>query len=322
MRVIMRIVLPKFDYELEDEYGLEAFEDRDRFGEFEILGTDDRQLVTDTDPIPFRFVCCLESLFRGRGLTLRARGTGTLISDRHVLTAAHVVLDNLPQLGGRAKATSILVAPGRNGMRMPFSVSAATARIPAEWVRGPSAQFDFALLRLGRLLRTPANPIGFWSHPRLGGGTRIRPIDLRVLGGAAVNLSGYPIDKCLDQPPGRPATPAELAACDAGIRGPVGFFTERIGTTQWRCFGNIIDPAPATEPRSITFDLDSAAGHSGGPVWLNWEGFRNLLAVNTGGFPRPTAPFDIVANMGVRITEPVLKQLRTWMRADGITPTF
>jgi hypothetical protein len=52
----------------------------------------------------------------------------------------------------------------------------------------------------------------------------------------------------------------------------VTLFTERIGTTQWRSFGNIIDPAPATEPRSITFDLDSAAGHSGGPIWLNWGG--------------------------------------------------
>ena len=205
---------------------------------------------------------------------------------------------------------------------MPFGVSAATARIPAEWATGPNAQFDFALLRVGRLLTTRGNPIGFWSHPRLGGGTRIRPIELRVLRGVAVNLSGYPTDKCLDQPPDRPATPAELAACDAGIRGPVGFFAERIGTTQWRSFGNIIDPAPATEPRSITFDLDSATGHSGGPVWLNWEGFRNLVAVNTGGFPRSTAPFDIVANMGVRITEPVLRQLRTWMRADGVTPTF
>jgi hypothetical protein len=68
----MQIVLPKFDDELEDEYGLETFEDADRFGEFEILGTDDRQLVTDTDPIPFRFVCCLGSLFRGRGLTPQA----------------------------------------------------------------------------------------------------------------------------------------------------------------------------------------------------------------------------------------------------------
>ena len=46
MRVIMQIVLPKFHYELEDEYGLEAFEDSDRSGEFEILGTDDRQFTS------------------------------------------------------------------------------------------------------------------------------------------------------------------------------------------------------------------------------------------------------------------------------------
>ena len=66
----------------------------------------------------------------------------------------------------------------------------------------------------------------------------------------------------------------------------------------------------------MTFDAYSAQGHSGGPVWLNWQGYRSLVAVHTGGFPRPTAPFDIIANEGVRITAPLLQQLRAWMRVE------
>lgn len=84
--------------------------------------------------------------------------------------------------------------------------------------------------------------------------------------------------------------------------------------------GRLIEPAQS--PGLMTFDADSAQGHSGGPVWLNWQGRRNLVAVNTGGFPRLTAPFDIIANQGVRITAPLLQQLRAWMRVDRVQPGF
>jgi len=71
----------------------------------------------------------------------------------------------------------------------------------------------------------------------------------------------------------------------------------------------------------ITYMADSTRGQSGGPVWLN-QGFRNLVAINTTGYPRRTTPFDIIANTGVRITEPVLRLLRGWMRVDGVSATF
>jgi V8-like Glu-specific endopeptidase len=199
-------------------------------------------------------------------------------------------------------------------------------RVTPQWETAPNSQFDFALLTLRDALgavnqATLGNrPLGFWSHPQLGGGTHIRPLELRVLRQQPVNLSGYPSDKCLNQPPSRPASAAEMRACTGTVPGSPELTD--LGSTQWRSFGNIVDPAPATEPRSITYDLDSATGHSGGPVWLRWQDFRNLVAVNTGGFPRPTAPFDIIANMGVRITEDVLKQLREWMKADGVSATF
>jgi len=302
-------------------------------GEFEILGTDDRQLVTDTTAIPFRFVCCLDLLFAhptDATRTFLLRGSGTLISNRHVLTAAHNVLNSLARLGFpdvRARPARIFAAPGRNGRLLPFGRSDATImRVTPQWEAAPDSQFDFALLTLrddlGAANQTALGnrPLGFWSHPQRGSGTRIRPLEIRVLRGQPVNLSGYPSDKCLDQPPDRPATQAEIRACTGTVPG-LPELTD-LGSTQWRAFGNVRDPAPATEPRSITYDLDAATGHSGGPVWLRWQEFRNLVAVNTGGFPRPTAPFDIIANMGVRITNAVLTQIGEWMRADGVRPTF
>ena len=56
--------------------------------------------------------------------------------------------------------------------------------------------------------------------------------------------------------------------------------------------------------------------------YVRWQSFRNLVAINAGGFPRATAPFDIVANAGVRITDDVLRTVRDWMRLHCVTATF
>jgi V8-like Glu-specific endopeptidase len=298
----------------------------------EILGADNRELCADTTQIAFRFVCCLDLLFAhptDPQLTFLLRGSGTLISDRHVLTAAHNILNTLPGFpgAGRRTATRIFAAPGRNGRALPFGESVVrTMRVTPEWTTAPNAEFDFGLLTLTDPIGAQSfaalggAQLGFWSHPRLGGGTHIRPLEVSFLGGRPVNLDGYPNDKCLDQPPRRALTPAEAAACTGTVPGNPRL--RDLGSTQWRSFGNVVNASPPTEPRCITYDLDSEHGHSGGPIWLRWEQYRNIVAVNTGGFPGPPPAFAIIANMGVRITADVLQRLRTWIRADGVTPTF
>jgi V8-like Glu-specific endopeptidase len=298
----------------------------------EILGTDDRQLVADTTAIGFRFVCCLDLLFThpsNPAQTILLRGTGTLISDRHVLTAAHNILNTLPGVAsaGRRTVDRVFAAPGRNGRVLPFGESRSmTLRVTPEWTAAQNSQFDFGLITLEDALGAATQPalggarLGFWSHPQLGGGTHIRPLEVSFLPGRPVNLDGYPVDKCRDRPANRAATAAEVAACTGTVPGNPRLTD--LGSMQWRAFGSILDASPASEPRCITYDLDSAVGHSGGPIWLRWEKYRNLVAVNTGGFPRPTAPFDIIANMGVRITNDVLRTLRNWMKTDGVTATF
>jgi V8-like Glu-specific endopeptidase len=322
--------------------------------EAEIFGTDDRQLVTNTLQIPFRFICCLafDVVNPSNGNTLSVRGSGTLISDRHVLTCAHNILDDYSNRSfpiRYVRSTNILVAPARNDRDLPGDVSTIrTARVAPQWqaaanrqtangntqrVFGP-VQGDFALLTLDTPLgarmpqgpvtmQLPPPPLGWWGHPRFGGNTRIRAYDAALLQklrtqNVTVNLSGYPIDKCRNRPAFRAATTAEVNACTGHVPGMPEWRDQ--GSTQWFSTGRLIEPAQS--PGLMTFDADSAQGHSGGPVWLNWQGHRNLVAVNTGGFPRLTAPFDIIANQGVRITAPLLQQLRTWMRLDRVQPGF
>ena len=349
-------MFPELEAELEWETDLERSAPPQRgFGEYEIFGTDDRLRVTNTLQIPFRFVCCIafDIVHPTTGNRFALRGSGTLISDRHVLTAAHNVLNDhsfRPGLGfplRYIRSTNIRVAPARNDRDLPGHDSEVqTVRVPPQWQAAANRQTangnttrvfappqcDYALLTLRNPLgarqpdapvtmQLPAPPVAWWGHPQFGGNTRIRVISeavLRRLRGETVNVAGYPTDKCRRLPARGSATPAQIAACTGHIPGRPEWADQ--GSTQWHASGRIINPL--LSPGLFTFDADMTHGQSGGPVWLNWQGFRNLLAVNTGGSPRSTAPFDIIANQGVRITEVILQRLRAWMRLDRVRPNF
>ena len=187
-----------------------------------ILGTDDRVRVVDTTASPYRFICCLDLTFSHptvAGTTFLGRGSGTLISDRHILTAGHNLFHDAGG-GARRWANQVFAAPGRDGRTLPFGEALASQqRVSPGWLSSPDPELDFGLITLSNpignqtfgVLRGAA--LGFWGHPRLGGGTHLRALEVDRLRGAAVNLSGFPADKCLNLPPSGSLTATQTAAC-------------------------------------------------------------------------------------------------------------
>jgi V8-like Glu-specific endopeptidase len=271
--------------------------------------------------MPYRWVCALELNFgtdpRDRSRDLLARGTGTLITPRHVLTVGHNLFNDFPDLRIVRGVQTLTVVPGRNGLlgnQAVFGASRAAGwRYSAPWQTGRQQQFDFGLITLKDSLgnrRQPAlrgRPLGFWGSPRLGGGTKIRALALRELQGRKSEISGYAGDKCRDQPPIGGLTAAQLVACPE----------PDWASAQWRALGKITNPAPPGGPRLILYDMDTVGGHSGSPVWL---GDLNLVAIHTG--PGRFVPGERpgISNRGVRITAELLLAVRSWMAQPPVTP--
>lgn len=272
---------------------------------------DERKPVLDTVKVPFRWICHLDMDFG----SFQARGSGTLISPRHVLTAGHNLISR--EAGKAVQPKSITVTPGYNctaAKRAPFGSAAA-----AKWVAhrvfaaaqakpgGPTVadrQFDYGLITLAQPLGSVRHavlgnrPLGFWGCPNNGFGARINPKSIDVLRGKPVNISGYPGDFCCTTPvdPSKSCSPQHWAGA------------------QFRAFANVTNPAPSAAPRFILYNLDTYGGHSGAPVWLRWQNFRNLIAIHTGpGWVVDPAERKR-SNRGVRITQEVLDQVRAWMR--------
>jgi V8-like Glu-specific endopeptidase len=286
----------------------------------EIVHSDERRPVLNTVEVPYRWICHLQLNFgpdpTSPGNDITGRGTGTLISPRHVLTCGHNLYNDFPDIAPNLirEVRSVRVTPGYNCAAQraaPFGFApAASWRYHSRWRSGMEMQFDYGLITLNSAIgarRQQAlgnRPLGFWGSTEQGEGTRINPRAPNELQGRRVNISGYPGDKCCYQQYIDLSTGNPIRTCRS----------QAWAGAQFRASGTVTNASPASAPRLILYDADTYGGHSGSPVWLLWGNFRNLIAIHTGPGRYVPGESPGISNRGVRITADVLRDVQSWMR--------
>ena len=290
-------------------------------------------MVSDPHVTPLRFICSVMAIFehpRQKGtLIVSGPASGTLIGDRQVLTAAHVIYAE--GFGLTAQDPVLIVTPGDDSLYknsgpppglslkgLPFSGLGAfimgkspvgsfvstSAKFPNEFKNptkaivdaGTRHLFDYAVITLpkdvGRL-RWKRKRFGYWGSARHGDGTRFLPQTNRDdLKDKTVFVTGYPV--------------TEQRVAQHGI-------------TQWTGEGivnNDLQDQKAHRKHGrerVGYRIPTEEGQSGSPVWRTVSSgrktFFDLIAVHSnGGFE-----LTFSAN-GVLLTPKVMENITKWMK--------
>jgi glutamyl endopeptidase len=234
-----------------------------------VIGVDNRVIVTNTSLIPWRCICHLEVEYE-RGPV--GFGTGFMISEHAIITAAHVLVDR-SRFGwsNPRRARRIRVVPGRNGTLAPYGYFVSEDHaVPDGWGAPDADQekasaYDFGAVFVPDDLKVREREFG----KRIGYfGLKVLTDDNSLL---LVNNGGYPHEA--DKPYG----------------------------TLWYNAGRV----SKVEGAFIEYMVDTEGGQSGSPVYYYDEkkNERYVVAIHTTG--------DFI-NRGVRVTREVFRLIRKW----------
>jgi len=199
--------------------------------------------VANAFDIPFRWIAHVEILMDGRH---DSHGSGVLISDIHVLTAAHVVRNVINDPGRFSVKVTIALDRGKSLVTRTLS---KRPDVPDEFLKGDDA-YDYAILtlssRIADLTFRDLNGarLCYWGSSQCGGGTTAVPVEPANLDRETAFTTGYP-----------------------GNRG---------GKDMW-VFSGMLIARPLSPILIFTGSLTE--GQSGSPAWIQQGGTINLVGV-------------------------------------------
>jgi carboxypeptidase C (cathepsin A)/V8-like Glu-specific endopeptidase/subtilisin family serine protease len=242
-----------------------------------------RTQITHTTDVPWRWFCSIEVLDSKNKVL--GRGSGLLISNCHVLTAAHVVRDYVKAPFG----LTVQVWPGRDYGKEPFdSFSAKKVRLAPLYERSKGGSiWDYALITLDKTIGQqtfdsikPAK-LGYWGASGFGGRFIMSASDAATITGTDAFTAGYPSDKSMGQ---------EL------------FLSK----------GKLSNVGAGGGPDIMQSSADHTKGQSGGPYWIRMDDkwCQVGIAINA----------SESVNYVLRVSPDMIDNLRSWISDDGETP--
>ena len=212
----------------------------------DVVGTDDRTRVTDTESFPWNTVGYIGNRYAsGRSY----RGTGAIVTPYMVLTAGHLVYDWSTEGG---YAASMTFSPGQRQLSAGGAVTRPYGQFTASsWQTNggyidalktnPDIQFDYDYGAV--FFNTSFAGVGLYTY---------MPVVFNIAP-ASIHLAGYPLS----------------------VQG------ETNSQAMWHSSGEVIG---ATD-RIIYYSADTTGGNSGGPVWESTAGMRRMVAVHVVSAP-------------------------------------